>query len=93
MIVARSRVLRGGSWINNGRNARSAYRNRNEPDNRNDNIGFRLALARKIAETSLDQIAIRSAASRCGGKKPTPPGAPVGPVPTARRGGFLTGPA
>lgn len=37
------RVLRGGSWINNGRNLRSAYRNANTPDNRNDNIGLRLA--------------------------------------------------
>lgn len=39
------RVLRGGSWNNNGRNLRSANRNGNEPDNRNNNIGFRLALA------------------------------------------------
>ncbi len=39
----RNRVLRGGSWINNGRNLRSARRNANEPDNRNNNIGFRLA--------------------------------------------------
>jgi hypothetical protein len=35
-------VLRGGSWINNARNCRSAYRNRNHPEERNDNIGFRL---------------------------------------------------
>ena len=41
-----NRVLRGGSWINNGRNARSAQRNANYPDNRNDNNGFRLARAR-----------------------------------------------
>ena len=38
-------MLRGGSWNNNARNCRSAYRNRNEPDNRNNNIGFRLAAA------------------------------------------------
>jgi len=37
------RVLRGGSWINNARNLRSANRNANTPDNRNHNIGFRLA--------------------------------------------------
>jgi Sulfatase-modifying factor enzyme 1 len=42
-------VLRGGSWINNGRNARSAYRNHDEPGNRNANIGFRLARAQDIA--------------------------------------------
>ena len=41
----RKRVLRGGSWINNGRNCRSANRNGNEPGNRNDNNGFRLARA------------------------------------------------
>ncbi|MCG6868365.1 MAG: SUMF1/EgtB/PvdO family nonheme iron enzyme [Gammaproteobacteria bacterium] len=35
-------VLRGGSWINNPDNARAAIRNRNNPDNRNNNIGFRV---------------------------------------------------
>ncbi|MEM9212825.1 MAG: SUMF1/EgtB/PvdO family nonheme iron enzyme [Cyanobacteria bacterium P01_F01_bin.150] len=35
-------LLRGGSWINNPRNCRSANRNRNDADNRNNNIGFRL---------------------------------------------------
>jgi len=39
----RDRVkLRGGSWINNPENCRSAYRNRNEPGNRNNNIGCRV---------------------------------------------------
>ncbi len=38
-------VLRGGSWNNNARNARSAYRNNNTPDKRNNNIGFRLVSA------------------------------------------------
>ncbi|NJN88372.1 MAG: SUMF1/EgtB/PvdO family nonheme iron enzyme [Leptolyngbyaceae cyanobacterium SL_7_1] len=36
------RLLRGGSWNNNPRNCRSANRNRNNPDNRNNNIGFRV---------------------------------------------------
>jgi hypothetical protein len=35
-------VLRGGSWNNNQNNARCAYRNRNEPDNWNNNVGFRV---------------------------------------------------
>jgi hypothetical protein len=39
------RVLRGGSWNNNRNNARSAYRNRNNPDNRNNNVGLRLVVA------------------------------------------------
>ena len=37
-------MLRGGSWNNNARNCRSANRNRNEPDNRNNNVGFRVCL-------------------------------------------------
>jgi hypothetical protein len=40
-----NRVIRGGSWINNARNCRCAYRNRNEPENRNNNLGFRCARA------------------------------------------------
>jgi hypothetical protein len=35
-------VLRGGAWNNNRRNCRAAYRNRNDPANFNNNIGFRL---------------------------------------------------
>ena len=37
------RVVRGGSWNNNPQNLRSANRNRNTTDNRNNNLGFRLA--------------------------------------------------
>jgi hypothetical protein len=36
------RVLRGGSWNNNPQNLRAANRNRNTPDNRNNNNGFRV---------------------------------------------------
>jgi len=38
----RRRVVRGGSWNNNRNNVRCAYRNNNDPDNRNNNIGFRV---------------------------------------------------
>ncbi|MBI4662919.1 MAG: SUMF1/EgtB/PvdO family nonheme iron enzyme [Verrucomicrobia bacterium] len=40
-----NRVIRGGSWNNNARNCRSANRNNNTPDNRNNNLGFRPVLA------------------------------------------------
>lgn len=36
------RVLRGGAFNNNRQNVRCAYRNRNHPTNRNNNVGFRV---------------------------------------------------
>jgi hypothetical protein len=36
------RVVRGGSWNNNPENLRSANRNWNNTDNRNNNLGFRV---------------------------------------------------
>jgi len=37
-------VLRGGSFNNNRNNARCAVRNRNNPNNRNTNNGFRVVV-------------------------------------------------
>jgi hypothetical protein len=37
--------LRGGSWNNNRDNARVTERNRNNPDNSNNNIGFRVVVS------------------------------------------------
>ena len=44
---SQSRVLRGGSWFDNGEHARSANRDYDTPDDRNSFIGFRLALGHK----------------------------------------------
>jgi len=38
-------VVRGGAFNNESRNVRAAYRNRNNPNNRNDNIGFRVVVS------------------------------------------------
>jgi hypothetical protein len=38
-----TRVLRGGAWNNQPDNMVCAYRNNNQPDNRNNNLGFRCA--------------------------------------------------
>ncbi|MEA2078589.1 MAG: SUMF1/EgtB/PvdO family nonheme iron enzyme, partial [Pseudomonadota bacterium] len=39
------RVVRGGSWNNTQGNARLGYRNNNDPDKRNNNLGFRVCRA------------------------------------------------
>ncbi|MEK7287783.1 MAG: SUMF1/EgtB/PvdO family nonheme iron enzyme [Elusimicrobiota bacterium] len=41
--------MRGGSWNNNARNLRSANRNNDDPGNRNNNVGFRLASSRQFS--------------------------------------------
>ena len=38
------RVLRGGAFWNNHQNVRCAYRNRNDPHNVNNNVGFRVVV-------------------------------------------------
>lgn len=40
-----NRVNRGGAWNNDARNVRAAYRNANDPGDRNDDLGLRLARA------------------------------------------------
>jgi hypothetical protein len=42
-----NRVNRGGNWGNTAVNCRLANCNRNAPDNRNDNLGFRLSSPRR----------------------------------------------
>ncbi|MBN1481414.1 hypothetical protein EH223_03515 [candidate division KSB1 bacterium] len=45
-------VVRGGSWNNNNPdNFRCANRNRNNPNNRNNNLGFRLARSAQSSST------------------------------------------
>ena len=46
--TGRYRVLRGGSWVSNGRSVRSAYRYLFEPEYRRFSTGFRLALGQEL---------------------------------------------
>ena len=40
-----AQLPRGGSWNNHPRNCRSAYRNHNQPDNANNNVGLRVEVS------------------------------------------------
>ncbi len=59
-------ILRGGSWNNNSINCRSANRNRNNPENTNNNNGFRVVCAPAHTEA-------RSAKVRTGGRSGSVP--------------------
>ncbi len=52
-------MLRGGSWNNNPDNVRLSARNNNNPDNRNNNIGFRVLCSSHIGICSDTRIANR----------------------------------
>jgi hypothetical protein len=45
IVGGTERVLRGGSWSDDGEDCRSAYRFYNSPDSRDSDIGFRFALS------------------------------------------------
>ncbi|MCB0243024.1 MAG: SUMF1/EgtB/PvdO family nonheme iron enzyme [Anaerolineae bacterium] len=56
----RRRVLRGGAFNNNENNVRCAARNRNNPNNRNDNIGFRVCASTFFGRQDIAGTAWRS---------------------------------
>jgi hypothetical protein len=59
-------VIRGGSWNNNGRRLRAANRNHDQPAERNNNLGFRLAAARR-GQVHGDQRGVPSRLQATGG--------------------------
>lgn len=67
-----NRVLRGGSWINNGRNLRSAQRNGNTPGNRNQNIGLRLAGASRAGGSMNQRPVLFRSSVPMAGRSPGP---------------------
>ncbi|MBN1666867.1 MAG: SUMF1/EgtB/PvdO family nonheme iron enzyme [Anaerolineales bacterium] len=78
----RRRALRGGGWNNNGNNLRVSNRNRNNPDNTNNNIGFRCA--RSLSQTAPGQNTPSSRRRRVrqeSERRRFPSGIPNRPVP------------
>jgi hypothetical protein len=52
------RVVRGGSWNDTQVQARLGYRNHNDPDNWNNNLGFRLCRASHISTRLLMVVCV-----------------------------------
>ncbi len=73
------RVLRGGSFNNNPKNVRCACRNNNKPDNRNNNIGFRVVVSTFCIDSGTawrrcDASGTRRMAEPVPGRVPVQPG-------------------
>lgn len=49
------RVLRGGSWLSNGRSCRSAFRNWNPADDRTGFVGFRFSLGLELQHSKVSR--------------------------------------
>ncbi len=66
--------MRGGAWNNNKEdNFRASYRNRNNPDNRNNNNGFRCVLPEDSSLVLRDMAGVRSVtAGRRAPEEPIP---------------------
>jgi len=75
-------VIRGGSWNNDAHNCRSANRNNNTPDNRNNNIGFRLASSRQRSDAARSRTRRQHQGPD---HRPGPVPAPAGQIRPARR--------
>ena len=82
------RSLRGGGWNNEAENLRAANRNRNHADERNDNIGFRVAAA---PANTLNETRHRAGGLRASARVPNLHGplVPVAPRANVRAGRFF----
>lgn len=60
-----ARVVRGGSFNNNARNVRCAVRNNNNPNNRNENNGFRVVVSHTIPKRQSGPAPVLPAGQKC----------------------------
>ena len=65
------RVIRGGSWLDDARYVRAAYRNHDEPSVRNDYLGFRCAEFRQGVVSGARQGSEAEGAEQPGDRDPT----------------------
>jgi hypothetical protein len=81
-----ARVLRGASWNNdNPDNLLSSYRNNNTPDNRNDNVGFRVVLAGGVS-VKAERLGVTHGGDLLPGQSQDVSSLPAVPAPVGRTG-------
>ena len=72
-------MVRGGAFNNNDRVVRAANRNHNEPDNRNNNLGFRVVVSRSSFAGSVCRMKVLRTEAKNGGVCPWPSPVVAGP--------------
>ena len=84
-------VLRGGSFNNNQNNVRCAIRINNRPDNRNNNIGFRVVLSTLTTRNGLQLMVVtpRLMAGNFPGRASVGRANSIGPFPCIAGSGSL----
>jgi formylglycine-generating enzyme required for sulfatase activity len=55
-LWGQAQIVRGGAFNNNESNARCAQRNRNQPDNHNNNIGFRVCASTLLPAAACQSV-------------------------------------
>jgi len=65
-----ARSLRGGSWNNNENHLARSGRNYNNPDNRNNNVGFRVVCSQSCPHGRPSPRALMPAVLRNAGPRP-----------------------
>jgi hypothetical protein len=83
--IGAPRVLRGGAFNNRAENLRASNRNRNDPRNRNRNIGFRCVLALPRQHAAQPATALLTGGRHAGPGRGLASGIHCRPVPVAHR--------
>jgi formylglycine-generating enzyme required for sulfatase activity len=86
------RAIRGGSWSDDARGVRAAYRLDGAPSNRRDDLGFRCARVRNSDQRSVGGVAERADPGGAAKRGAPQAGGPPAPPPSRSGAGYRTRP-